>query len=134
MGRSELPSMTPHLPPPASARPFDSAPPFTNRSAPRHIPVFDALRGYAILAVLVVHTRIALRQAIPAKLSMVLGFGEHGVQLFYLVSACTLFWSLANRTSADRAPIRAFFTRRLFRIAPMFYLAIITGLLIDGLA
>src|SRR5947208_969080 len=76
--------MNPALPPPASSRPLDPIPPFTTKSAPRHIPVFDALRGYAILAVLVVHAKIPLRQPLPPKISMSLGFGEHGVQLFYL--------------------------------------------------
>jgi peptidoglycan/LPS O-acetylase OafA/YrhL len=51
--------------------------------------------------------------------------GGYGVQLFFVVSAFTLFWSLNTRTKIDRKPLAAFFVRRFFRIAPLFW----TGLL-----
>jgi peptidoglycan/LPS O-acetylase OafA/YrhL len=41
--------------------------------------------------------------------------------LFFVVSAFTLFWSLRSRISRDRKPFHAFFARRFFRIAPLFW-------------
>jgi peptidoglycan/LPS O-acetylase OafA/YrhL len=48
----------------------------------------------------------------------------YGVQLFYIVSAITLCMSWNVRSAHEAAPVRNFFLRRFFRIAPMFYLAI----------
>lgn len=67
----------------------------------------DALRGYAIIGVLVVHIAGVAN-------------GARGVQLFFMASALALLHSWHSRK--DNA--RGFYTRRLFRIAPMFWLAI----------
>lgn len=47
-----------------------------------------------------------------------------GVQLFYVLSAFTLFLSQSRRNEADPKS-SSFFFRRFFRIAPMYYIAII---------
>lgn len=52
--------------------------------------------------------------------------------LFYLVSAFTLFLSLDQRRSHESGPVRNFFIRRFFRIAPLFYCAILIYSLIYG--
>lgn len=49
--------------------------------------------------------------------------GARGVQLFFVVSALTLCLSQAQRQS-ERHSWLNFFIRRLFRIAPMFYVAL----------
>ena len=53
------------------------------------------------------------------------GFGQLGVQLFFLVSgfALTLAWS--NRREWSPAVTRSFFVRRWFRIAPAYYTAVV---------
>jgi peptidoglycan/LPS O-acetylase OafA/YrhL len=91
----------------------------------------DALRGYAILAVTLVHAS----QSVPASggaLRLLAANGARGVQLFFIASALTLGLSWESRTAHERAPIRNFFLRRLFRIAPMFYVAICLYLLLFG--
>jgi len=60
--------------------------------------------------------------------------GARGVQLFYIVSAFTLFLSMNNRQKAEKNPTFNFFVRRIFRIAPLFYLAVIYYLLWKYLA
>jgi peptidoglycan/LPS O-acetylase OafA/YrhL len=79
----------------------------------------DALRGYAILGVICVHVAGAV-PPFPAASIQPFNHGARGVQLFYVVSALTLMMSWHKR--ADGAA--AFFIRRIFRIAPMFWLAI----------
>jgi peptidoglycan/LPS O-acetylase OafA/YrhL len=63
----------------------------------------------------------------------VIGKGNYGVQFFYVASAFTLFLSLEQRSHLDQRPVLFFFLRRFFRIAPMFWAAIIFYLLFDGL-
>jgi peptidoglycan/LPS O-acetylase OafA/YrhL len=58
---------------------------------------------------------------------------NYGVQLFFVVSALTLFMSLETRLTRERHPIRAFYIRRLFRIAPMFWLSAIVYLWQSGM-
>jgi peptidoglycan/LPS O-acetylase OafA/YrhL len=75
----------------------------------------DALRGYAVLGVVLVHVGQCTEFA-----GGVAAAGARGVQLFFVVSATTLLMSWRERNDG----IAAFFTRRVFRIVPMFWLAI----------
>lgn len=85
----------------------------------------DALRGIAILGVFVVHTVHYGTNEYPEIVTTLIGMGARGVQLFYLVSAFTLFLSFNHRKEIELAPNRNFFIRRYLRIAPMYYLGII---------
>jgi peptidoglycan/LPS O-acetylase OafA/YrhL len=76
----------------------------------------DALRGYAILGVMIVHGG----QCVQGLDVGATAWGARGVQLFFVVSAFTLMSSWAQRNDGAQA----FYIRRLFRIAPMFWLAI----------
>lgn len=58
--------------------------------------------------------------------------GMSGVQLFYIASALTLCLSWEFRRSHEISPVRNFFIRRFFRIAPMFYIAIVFYLFLHG--
>jgi len=81
----------------------------------------DALRGYAVFGVILMHaTGIASASSGLHSLSVA---GMYGVQLFYLMSAFTLFYSFHSRHDEPH-PISSFFIRRFFRIAPLFYVAI----------
>jgi len=75
----------------------------------------DALRGYAVLAVLVVHVG-----QYAGTSGTVTDAGARGVQLFFVISAITLLTSWRHRNEGA-VP---FFIRRAFRILPMFWLAI----------
>lgn len=91
----------------------------------------DALRGLAILGVVLVHSSLTVA---PAS-SLLLWFmveGSRGVQLFYVASALTLCMSWTSRSAYEISPARNFYIRRFFRIAPMFYIAILTYIFING--
>lgn len=90
----------------------------------------DALRGIAIIGVLISHAQrnVEIYQAMGHQalmspwLSRYAVQGARGVQLFFMVSALTLFLSAGKRAS-ERNEWLNFYLRRFFRIAPMFYLA-----------
>lgn len=75
----------------------------------------DALRGYAVLGVLLTHS--AQGAGLDGGLPSV---GARGVQLFFVVSAITLMLSWHKRNDGAGP----FFLRRAFRILPMFWLSI----------
>lgn len=86
-----------------------------------HHPHIDGLRGLAALLVLAVHLEVGPFHSLLAK--SFVEAGARGVQLFFLISAFTLFRSLhgANRINGQ---IRvAFFIRRAFRILPLWWIA-----------
>jgi peptidoglycan/LPS O-acetylase OafA/YrhL len=83
----------------------------------------DALRGLAIIGVLLTH--ITGKEFLPQPLLFLANQSSMGVQLFFFVSAFTLFSSLSFRRGSEKKPWLGFFVRRFFRIAPLYYLAII---------
>jgi peptidoglycan/LPS O-acetylase OafA/YrhL len=83
----------------------------------------DALRGIAILSVIWFHCHLyhfsdttfySLMDTLGSPAAM-------GVQLFYVLSAFTLFLSQQKRETGPAA----FFRRRYLRIAPLYYVAIV---------
>ena len=87
----------------------------------------DALRGIAIIGVLFAHVSHYSNIAYPSWLNLIatVDVGPRGVQLFYVVSAFTLCLSFSKRRHIEKHTIRNFYIRRFFRIAPLFYLAIL---------
>lgn len=81
----------------------------------------DRMRGLAILMVIAVHYAQAFASPVIHRGAMV---GQFGVQLFFLASAFTLCLS-ADRRGDERHPVRNFYLRRYFRIAPLYYLGIV---------
>jgi exopolysaccharide production protein ExoZ len=94
---------------------------------PARLGYLDALRGIAILGVLLVHMGQAV-QGLPEWFTNGASFGARGVQLFYIVSAYTMLTISRNGLNEQ-----SFFIRRFFRIAPLFYLSIVVYLLFYGL-
>lgn len=105
----------------------------TEMHEPRKFEFIDALRGLAILAVVLVHAHVAAPPASP-WLQTLMAAGARGVQLFYIASALTLCMSWEFRAPHEHAPLRNFYLRRWFRIAPMFYVAIAAYVMLHGLA
>jgi peptidoglycan/LPS O-acetylase OafA/YrhL len=96
-------------------------------NSPRHYAYIDALRGWAILGVIVFH----VSQYFPGleyPLRTIVGEGARGVQLFFVISALSLMLSWHRRADG----IAPFYVRRFFRIAPMFWLAILFFVALDG--
>lgn len=63
----------------------------------KRIAFVDALRGYAIIGVIVVH--MSQEFELPNFLNKITASGQMGVSLFFLVSAFTLATSISNRQS-----------------------------------
>ncbi len=84
----------------------------------------DALRGWAILAVILVHVWI-WTGADSDFLNRLSARGAYGVQLFYIISAYTLLLSFNQRQNQKSFSLGQYFTRRFFRVVPLFYLAIL---------
>ena len=93
-------------------------------AGPRHFSFVDALRGWAILGVLLIHSTMFVPK-FSGRIKGLATQGMYGVQLFFVISAFTLFWSMRSRTRLERKPLLAFFTRRICRIGPLFWAAII---------
>lgn len=102
--------------PPASDTPLRPG-----RSRPlRRYDYIDALRGLAVTLVIASHVK-NLFPDMYWRIWKLAEVGGHGVQLFFVASALTLMMSWNARH--DGAP--RFYIRRLFRIAPMFWLALV---------
>lgn len=67
---------------------------------------------------------------IPLWLNSIGLNSARGVQLFFMLSALTLFLSMQFRSSQRAMPAWSFFLRRFFRIAPMYYVGIAYYLLL----
>lgn len=97
----------------------------------RHFNFVDALRGWAFLAVLMTH--VNMRLVFPSMAASILEPGTgHGVQLFFVISAFTLFFSLHLRKMNEQGSLGAFWVRRFFRVAPMFWAAAVFYLALGG--
>jgi peptidoglycan/LPS O-acetylase OafA/YrhL len=90
-----------------------------DKSTTHRYAYIDALRGYAILGVISDHTTLNVPH-LGGRLLVLASSGQYGVHLFFIVSALTLVMSWHARSDGAYP----FYIRRLFRIAPMFWLAI----------
>ena len=88
----------------------------------KKIGYIDALRGIAVLLVILVH--FGQRVPINKVLSQLSEFGQYGVQLFFVMSAFTLCYSMKKESEFSFRVYCSFMVRRFFRIAPLYYLAI----------
>ncbi len=95
-----------------------------------HLNQLDALRGLAILGVLLVHSisfgSIQLNLGHATYTNVVLS-GQRGVQLFFIVSAFTLALSHSKRRR-ERNPVINYVIRRIFRLTPMLWVATVLAL------
>ncbi len=98
-------------------------------SAAEKLEYIDVLRGIAILMVIFVHNSQTVSGLSP-QVKSISEYGQIGVQLFFVASAYTLCFSRAKRIQ-EKYPLRSFFIRRFFRIAPLYYFAIIWYFLTD---
>src|SRR5258708_5100338 len=90
----------------------------------------DLLRGAAILMVLLLHCAQAMTSIVPGLRWLALEYGERGVQLFFIVSGYTMMLTYGDRV--EFAAARSFYIRRVFRIVPLFWVAIFFYVLITN--
>ena len=83
----------------------------------------DTMRGLAILMVVFVHTASCVPDLSNQAIALS-GYGQMGVQLFFVASAFTLCHSAIARRGED-LPLISYAIRRYFRIAPMYYIGIV---------
>lgn len=83
-----------------------------------HILTVDAARGLLALGVMLYHLLSYLRVADVPQL------GTYGVYAFFAISGFSLYIAYRDRLGSAEA-IRAYFVRRYFRIAPLFYTALL---------
>jgi len=84
----------------------------------------DALRGWAVLGVVAVHSSEVAHSRGP--LGEMAGAGQYGVQLFFLVSALTISLTYDSHIRQFGRSARSQFAwllKRFFRIAPLYYFA-----------
>lgn len=91
----------------------------------------DALRGVAIAGVIITH--VASICHIDGISQYLTSIGGMGVQLFFVISAFTIFYTL-SKTDGDPFQFRNFYIRRLFRIIPVYWMGIILYTAVYGMA
>ncbi len=90
-----------------------------------HRPYIDGLRGVAILSVMAVHVPIGPAPYTYGAIQSLVEAGARGVQLFFLLSAFTLFRSSKSKYIQEKSPRRNFYIRRAFRILPLWWITIL---------
>ena len=102
--------------------------------ATRDIIALDGLRGVAVLLVIVVHMFVWMQTIVGPTgasalnwTSTVWGFGGTGVELFFVLSGFLLFMPYARALLGLKAfpSTRKFYTRRVLRIVPAYWVALI---------
>lgn len=103
-----------------------------------YFPFIDGLRGLAILLIVLIHTAHSPLTGYTGPNSVnpiyetFVDFGARGVQLFFILSAFTLFSSSLRRYRVDKKPVFSFYVRRIFRIIPFWWImCIFYGLFYD---
>ena len=99
-------------------------------AAPRRNQSLDLLRGIAILMVVAAHCGLSTASFVPGLAATVGSYGQLGIQLFFIVSGYTMMLTYGD--SVDVAAARAFYIRRVFRIAPLFWIALVFYLVITN--
>ena len=99
-----------------------------------HYVELDALRGIAILGVVMSHIVGIAGMSIGAPLTIprlgvdatnLLFFGTYGVTLFFLLSGYLLTWTEEKRARLGIYSIRSYALRRALRLVPAYYVAIL---------
>jgi peptidoglycan/LPS O-acetylase OafA/YrhL len=98
-------------------------------AAVKKLAYVDVLRGIAILMVILIHTSLPVSGLSEVAL-YITRYGQMGVQLFFVASAYTLCYSFVSRSTKENR-LRSFLIRRLFRIAPLYYLAMVLYWLLE---
>lgn len=100
----------------------------TSFFVPRYIPQFDGLRGLAILLVLIGHS--GFLEAMPH--AGMLEYTRFGVDLFFVLSGFLITRILLDSKESPHY-FRNFYTRRVLRIWPLYYLVLFLAFVVAPL-
>ncbi len=95
----------------------------------KRLPSLDGLRAISICMVLLSHILLHIRpqNGWQAALLVVLGNGEEGVSIFFVISGFLITILLLKEKQANgRISLSAFYIRRAFRIMPAFLIFMVT--------
>jgi peptidoglycan/LPS O-acetylase OafA/YrhL len=90
------------------------------------LPGVDVLRGVSAAMVMIYHWPVPVNPFLQNAKDL----GGRGVQMFYILSAFTLLLSLNSRV--EKKPLVSYTVRRVFRIVPLFWVAVCACLLLWG--
>jgi peptidoglycan/LPS O-acetylase OafA/YrhL len=97
---------------------------------PRYIPELDGVRAIAVLMVMLMHilmpndqSQAALESVAPRVLSLLIGHGWLGVDLFFVLSGFLITGILLDTRESPRY-FENFYGRRALRILPLYFLCI----------
>ncbi len=86
----------------------------------------DVLRGLAALGVVMFHVLYLSGIPINETAAAITGRMDFFVRVFFVLSAFAIGHAYYSRMSSTEA-IKVFYQKRFFRIAPLFYFMILTG-------
>ncbi len=99
----------------------------------QHLDWIDALKGIAMILILMIHTDAGAR--LPKVLSPIGYNGWVGVVIFFLISSFLLYKSLHNyfcQTPYSFKSIHSWIKKKFFHFIPLFYLALLFGIYMGG--
>lgn len=92
----------------------------------KHFRSIDALKGIAILGIIAVHCYLyGNNKYIPVFFSNLFSNGRFFVEVFFMISAMTLYASLKSKTHTYKHSTLSFYVKRIIRIAPIYYIAVV---------
>ncbi|MGA2349830.1 MAG: acyltransferase [Terracidiphilus sp.] len=92
-------------------------------ASPARIDWLDGLRALAVGCVVLVHSALHVSQ-VPNLVAKICQLGQYGVQLFFVISALTIYFTLELHLGRNES-VLSWYVRRFFRIAPIYYAAIV---------
>jgi peptidoglycan/LPS O-acetylase OafA/YrhL len=93
----------------------------------------DGLRGLAALMVFMIHCGSPAIRSLGKYGNLLVDHGRYGVSVFFVVSAYALCLSVAPAFDGEATSWTAYFIRRFFRIAPLYWL-VLAFVLVFGLS
>lgn len=89
----------------------------------------DGLRGVAILLVFMIHAGGWGLRSLGGIGNSIADHGKYGVTIFFVASAYVICLSASKAFGGEDYNWKAFYVRRFFRIAPMYFLTLVVSIL-----
>lgn len=102
----------------------------------KRINSFDALKGLAIMGVMLIHSGNNVPRDLSAIPEAIISCGNRGVQVFFLISAILVYKSLSNFYSTqngEKHSILMWYKKRFLRLIPLYWLTTLAILIHMGM-